>query len=272
MVKTGHTILQIFGISIRIAPSWLLIAALITWSLAEHSLPAQAPDHEFAAYLLAALATMVLFFASLLMHELAHALVAKSFGLNVPSITLFLFGGVAELGDEPDTPGDEFWIAIAGPIMSFVLAIGFWFLSTIGSFFLGPLALAMLFYLAAINLVLAVFNLLPAFPLDGGRVLRAYLWARHGDVLRATEQSARMGEFLAFGLIGLGLLGLFQGAQLGGAWQIMIGLFILFAARSSIETQRLKTFLGDQTVADLMTRDVITTTPDKNLSHLVNRL
>lgn len=272
MFKNSHTILDVFGIPIRIAPSWILIAALITWSLTEHSLPALAPDQPFAAILLAAIVAMLLFFSSLLLHELAHAMVAKSFGIDVPSITLFLFGGVAELGDEPDTPHNEFWIAIAGPVMSFVLAIMYWSLWSMGSVFLGPLELAVLFYLALINLVLAVFNLIPAFPLDGGRVLRAVLWARHGDILKATEQSARMGEFLAFALIGLGLLGLFQGAQMAGAWQILIGIFILLAARSCLENQRLKSYLGDMTVAKLMTQDAITTSPDTTLSHLVNRV
>lgn len=273
MFQNSHTVLHIFGIQIRIAVSWLLIAALITWTLAQHVFPTQIPGQTQAAYLLLSFVTMLLFFGSLLLHELAHAVVAKGFGIDVPSITLFLFGGVAELGQEPDTSTHEFLVAIAGPAMSFVLAFSFWLLSVISIFFsLGPAWLATLSYLALINLVLAIFNLLPAFPLDGGRILRAFLWARSGDILSATKTAGRMGEILAFCVIGLGLLGLFQGAQLGGAWQIMIGIFILLAAQSSVSAQKMKTFLGDQTAVDLMTRDAVSVSPDVTLSELVNQL
>lgn len=271
MFKNSTTVLRIFDIQINLAASWFLIAALIAWSLADQVFPAEVPGLAPALYLLLGAAGMVLFFASLLAHELAHALVARHFGLEVPRITLFLFGGVAELGDEPDTAQHEFWIAIAGPVMSLLLAGGFWVLaalwSGVGAGLAGNVVLS---YLGSINLILAIFNMLPAFPLDGGRVLRAVLWSRSGEVWTATETATRLGEFLGLALMALGVLALFQGAQLGGAWQILIGLFIVFAARGAMESLRSKTLLDDRTVASVMTRDVLTADPDLTLADLVN--
>lgn len=273
MFQNSTTILRLFGIEIKVAASWFLIAALIMWSLADQIFPAQVPGLSSGHYLLLGTMAMLLFFVSLLLHELAHAMVAKAFGIDVPRITLFLFGGVAELGEEPGAPSHEFLIAVAGPVVSLALAIIFWFLSVLSSFSVTGTALpTVLTYLATINLVLAVFNLLPAFPLDGGRVLRALLWSRTGDILTATEKAARLGEFLGFGLMALGVLSLFQGVQLGGAWQILIGIFILFAARGAVEAQRTKTLLSDQTVADLMSQEVIIADPEMTLADLVNRI
>ena len=272
MFYNSTTILRIFGIDIRIAASWFLIAALVTWSLANQVFPVEIPGQSAGHYLLLGSATMIIFFASLLLHELAHALVARYHGIEVPTITLFLFGGVAELGEQPKTAGQEFWIAVAGPAMSLTLASIFWVLSILISLSNDVFSIqAVLGYLAKLNLVLAIFNVLPAFPLDGGRVLRAILWSRGGDVVKATEQSARLGEFLAFALMIFGLLSLFQGLQLSGAWLILLGLFILFAARGAVESLRTKTLLGGQMVADVMSSDVITTDPDVTLDDLVDR-
>ncbi|WP_165587007.1 site-2 protease family protein [Pseudaestuariivita atlantica] len=263
-----------FEIEINLASSWFLIAALITWSLAHQVFPQQIPGLSTLQYGMLGTVAMLLFFVSLLLHELAHALVARSFGLKVPRITLFLFGGVAELGDEPDTAGHEFWIAIAGPAMSLALASIFWVSSVIALLTSEDLSQVhtVLSYLATINLVLAVFNMLPAFPLDGGRVLRAAIWSRTGDILKATKTSTKFGEFLGFGLMALGVLALFQGLPLGGAWQIMIGLFIVIAAKSSLESLQTKTLLGNQRVADVMSAKVVAADPDLSLTDLVNRI
>ncbi|MEM8800951.1 MAG: site-2 protease family protein [Pseudomonadota bacterium] len=274
MFKNSTTVLKAFDIEINLASSWFLIAALITWSLADQVFPQQIPGLSTLQYVTLGFVAMLLFFVSLLLHELAHALIAKSFGLKVPRITLFLFGGVAELGDEPDTAGHEFWIAIAGPAMSLALASAFWVSSGIVLLISADLSKlhTVLTYLATINLVLAVFNMLPAFPLDGGRVLRAAIWSRTGDILKATKTSTKFGEYLGFGLIALGLLALFQGVSLGGAWQIMIGLFIVVAAKSSLENLRTKTLLGNQRVADVMSANTVTAGPDLSLTDLVNRI
>jgi len=274
MFRNSTTVLKVFDIEINLASSWFLIAALITWSLADQVFPQQIPGLPTLQYVTLSIVAMLLFFVSLLLHELAHALVAKSFGLKVPRITLFLFGGVAELGDEPDTAGHEFWIAIAGPAMSLALASVFWVSSVVVVLISAGLSQVhtVLSYLATINLILAVFNMLPAFPLDGGRVLRAAIWSRTGNVLKATKTSTKFGEYLGFGLMALGLLSLFQGVPLGGAWQIMIGLFIVVAAKSSLESLRSKTLLGNQKVADVMSANPVTVDPDLSLTDLVNRI
>lgn len=273
MFTNSTTVLKVFDIEINLASSWFLIATLITWSLADQVFPQQIPGLSTLQYVTLGIVAMLLFFISLLLHELAHALVAKSFGLRVPRITLFLFGGVAELGDEPDTASHEFWIAIAGPAMSLALASVFWVSSVIVLLISADFSQVhtVLSYLATINLILAVFNMLPAFPLDGGRVLRAAIWSRTGDILKATKTSTQLGEYLGLGLMALGLLALFQGILLSGAWQIMIGLLIVVAAKSSFESLRTKTLLGNERVADVMSRNAVTADPDLSLTDLVNR-
>lgn len=273
MFSDARTFVRVFGLDLRVDPSWLLIAALITWSLCRHIFPNTLPDQSQGTYVAMAIVAMVLFFASLLLHELAHALTARLYGVETKAITLFLFGGVAEMSEEPKRAMDEFRIAVAGPAMSLALAAFFWALASVAALAkFSPIITEVLGYLALINFVLAVFNLLPAFPLDGGRVLRAWLWQRDDDIMRATETAARVGTFFAYGLMGLGALSLFQGGLIGGLWQIMIGLFILAAARGTVETQRTTHLLGNKTVADLMTPSPVVTTPDTTLAELVNQV
>ncbi len=273
MFSNARTIVTLFGFDIRIDPSWGLIAALITWSLCQHTFPAALPGLSQWSYAAMAVLAMLLFFASLVGHELAHAVTARRFGVETRHITLFLFGGVAELAQEPTKAVHELWIAAAGPAMSFGLAFTFWTLAGAGAVLVGAgPVVAVLNYLALINLILALFNLLPAFPLDGGRILRAWLWRRSGDMLAATETAARAGTILAYGLMGLGLLGLFQGAMVSGFWQILIGVFVLAAARSSVDAQRTKSLLGDRTVGQLMTAETVIVDPKATLSALVNQV
>lgn len=258
---------------IKVDPSWLLIAALITWSLSQQFFPGVLPGASTLVYLAMAIVAMLGLFASLLLHELAHSVVARHLGVPIKSITLFLFGGVAELEGEPTSARVEFWIAVAGPAMSFCLAIGFWALEYIATWsgFSAPL-IEIISYLALINLVIALFNLLPAFPLDGGRVLRAVLWMRSGDVLSATKSAAQSGAILAYALMALGVLSLFQGAVVSGVWQIMIGGFVLLAARASYSQQLAKLAFDDLTVAALMTPNPITVDPEITLSEFVNQV
>jgi Zn-dependent protease/CBS domain-containing protein len=256
---------------IKVDPSWLIIAALITWSLSQQFFPGALPGHSPQAYLAMAIIAMLGLFASLLLHELAHSVVARHLGVPIKSITLFLFGGVAELEAEPKSGLTEFWIAIAGPLMS--LALGFWSLSGAATLTgLAPAVTSVLSYLALINLVLALFNMVPAFPLDGGRVLRAYLWHRSGDVLAATRTAARSGTFFAYFLMALGVTALFQGAIVVGLWQIMIGGFVLMAARAAYTRQLTKSVFDGHTVAGLMTRDPITAQPEMTLAAFVNQI
>jgi len=258
---------------IKVDPSWLLIAALITWSLSRQYFPAVLPGQTPGVYLVMAIAAMLCFFGSLLLHELAHSVVARSYGVPIKSITLFLFGGVAELEAEPQTAAVEFQVALAGPVMSLALAFGFWVLAGVVTMVSMPAPIIeVLSYLSLINLVLALFNLVPAFPLDGGRVLRAYLWHRSGDMLRATETAAKSGTVFAYVLMAFGLMALFRGATVAGLWQLLIGGFVLFAARGSYQTQLMRTTFAGKTVQSLMTANPRVAGPEMTLDDLVNRV
>jgi Zn-dependent protease len=268
----GHSVklFDLFGFEIKVDASWLLIAALIVWSLASGYLPQVLPGLGPGAYLALAIAAMLGLFGSLILHELAHSLVARHYGLGIGGITLFLFGGVAELVDEPKSAGSEFWIAIAGPVMSFVLAalFGLAAMATGAEGIVGTI----LAYLASINLVLAVFNLLPAFPLDGGRVLRAWLWHRSGDMLEATRKASGAGAILALGLMGLGLFSALSGGGIGGLWLVLIGFFVLNASRGTYQRLLMQNSLRGRRVAELMTPDPWTATPEMTLSELADRV
>ncbi|WP_300549176.1 site-2 protease family protein [Roseovarius sp.] len=273
MFSRAVKIFTLQGFDIRLDPSWLLIATLITWTLSRQYFPQVVEGQPETTYLLMALFAMLAFFGSLILHELAHSVVARFYGVKIKSITLFLFGGVAELEAEPEEASVEFWVALAGPAMSVALAAMFWFLARVGQFAgLGAPITEVLSYLGLINLVLALFNLVPAFPLDGGRVLRAYLWHRSGDVLSATKIAANSGSTFAYVLMALGLLLLFGGQTASGLWQIFIGIFLLLAARSGYEQQLMKTSLRGKTVQSLMSKNPVTCHPDITLSMLVNRI
>ncbi len=273
MFANAVKLFSINKFDIRVDPSWLIIAALVTWSLSQQVFPDALPGLSAQAYLVMAIIAMLGLFGSLLLHELAHSVVARHLGVPIKSITLFVFGGVAELEAEPKSGLTEFWIAVAGPIMSLALALGFWWLSLAAGFTgLAPAVPSVLSYLALINLVLAVFNMMPAFPLDGGRVLRAYLWHRSGDVLGATRVAARSGSFFAYLLMALGVITLFQGQIIAGLWQIMIGGFVLVAARTAFRVQLAKSVFDGQEVAALMTRDPVTASPDMTLAAFINQI
>lgn len=273
MFANSVKLFSVNNFDIKVDPSWLIIAALITWSLSQRLFPDALPGYTQGAYFTMAVVAMLGLFASLLLHELAHSVVARHLGVQIKSITLFLFGGVAELEAEPQSGLTELWIAIAGPLMSLALAFGFWSLSGAATLTgLAPAGVAVLSYLALINLVLAVFNMVPAFPLDGGRVLRAYLWHRSGDVLAATRTATRSGTFFAYFLMALGVTALFQGAIVAGLWQIMIGGFVLMAARAAYTNQLAKSVFEGHKVAALMTRDPITVQPEMTLAACVNQI
>lgn len=273
MFTNAVKLFSINHFDIKVDPSWLIIAALVTWSLSQQYFPNAVPGATSNAYLLMALIAMLGLFASLLLHELAHSVVARHLGVPIKAITLFLFGGVAELETEPTSGITEFWIALAGPVMSLALAFGFWCLAQVALISAAaPAFVEVLSYLALINLVLALFNMVPAFPLDGGRVLRAYLWYRSGDVLAATRTAARSGTFFAYFLMALGIIALFQGALVAGLWQLMIGGFLLMAARSSYTSQLARTVFEGRTVDALMTRDPVTVGPEMTLTTFVNQV
>ncbi|MGH9026175.1 MAG: site-2 protease family protein [Acidimicrobiia bacterium] len=230
-MRTSIRLGRFFGIPVGLSWSVLLIAGLLTLSLGTALLPDSAPGASDAAYFFAAAVAAVLFFGSLLAHELAHAVVARRNGVEVEGITLWLLGGVARLGSEARSAGAELRIAAVGPGMSFALAVGFGVAAIAADTLLLPaLAVAVLGWLALINAALAVFNLLPAAPLDGGRILTGVLWAGHGDPYRARETAARAGRVVGFGLIAFGVLGLLTPIPFGGPWTALVGWFIVTTA------------------------------------------
>jgi Zn-dependent protease len=223
---------RIAGIPVGASWSALLIAGLIAWSLAGSLLPAEVPGLAPAAYWLAGLAGAGLFLGSLLAHEIGHALVARRAGLSVRGITLWLLGGVALLEDEPTTPGDELRVALVGPAVSLALAVVFGLAAVAGSLAALPAAaVTVVAWLAVANAALALFNLLPAAPLDGGRVLRGLLWRRHGSRVRASVTATKAGVWVGAGLVAYGLIGTFTGWGIGTLWTALVGWFLMGAAR-----------------------------------------
>jgi Zn-dependent protease/CBS domain-containing protein len=264
----GFTLFRDAGIQIRIDPSWFLIFLLIAWSLAVGYFPRGVPDQHPIGYAIAGVLAALLFFASLLLHELAHSLVARAYGFSVPTITLFLFGGASHMAREPDRPGQEFWIAVVGPLASFAVGALFLVLSGIVT---TPLILARgIAYLGWINIALGVFNLLPGMPLDGGRILRAAVWRWTGSRRRASHVASLAGQGLAIGLVALGALQIFEGALLGGIWLILIGLFARSLAQASHQGTMLRHSLEGVSVADAMVRDVVRVSPDLPVARFVD--
>ncbi len=230
----GFKIGRLFGIDLRVHASWFIIAALVTWTLYASALPMDFPRMADPERLAMAAGIMLLFFASLLAHEMAHSLVALRRGIPVRRITFFLFGGMAQTERDSRTPGEEFLIAIAGPAASFALAAAFF-----GSWLAGarwgwpaPL-LGAAGYMAALNLVLGTFNLIPGFPMDGGRVLRAAIWKATGNVTLATRWASRVGVWLSMALVAYGVWEVFRGQVMSGMWMVLIALFVRNAAKTS---------------------------------------
>jgi Zn-dependent protease len=248
-------IARVIGIPIHLHFSWLIIFGLIVWTLSTGYFPAQYPNLPPSSYWAKGLVASLLFFVSILLHELGHAAVALRHGLRTRSITLFIFGGVAQLEKDPKDGRAEFWIAAAGPLVSLALAGLFYTCATLP--FVGPSAAGVAKYLALINLVLALFNLVPAFPMDGGRLLRGALWGSLGKA-RATRIASGAGTFFAFFLIVSGVFSLLRGDSLGGVWYILIGWFIKDASAASYQQVRLDETLRGVTVSDAMLEAVVT--------------
>ncbi|HTV66080.1 MAG TPA: site-2 protease family protein [Bryocella sp.] len=249
---------RVKGIAIGLHYSWFIIAFLIALSLIGHFHEIM-PQWSNAVVWTAAVITAVLFFVTLLLHELAHSLLAKSKGLRVQSITLFALGGVSQIEQESPDAKTEFWVAIVGPLSSLAIGVVCLLLARLAGWSRGveaqtPVA-AVLLWLGYINFMLAVFNMIPGYPLDGGRVLRAIIWWINGNAVRATELAARIGQVIAVLFIFFGLYQFFVGRNFGGLWIAFIGWFLLDAARSSYVQVEFMEVLRGRKVADLMDRN-----------------
>jgi Zn-dependent protease len=261
---------KVGGIPISVHASWLAIYALITWTLAVGYFPRALPDLGPAAYWMHGLVAALLLFVSVLVHELAHSLVATAYGLSVRGITLHVFGGVSHMEDEPPTPRAEALIAAAGPIASFAIAAGLWAVRRVGLADDGS-AGAIAGYLITVNVMVGLFNLIPGFPLDGGRLLRAVLWHFKGSLPRATYLASRVGIAFAYALMAFGVLQVFAGAFVSGMWLVLIGLFLQNAANASYAQIGLREALGRLPVSEIMARDVVAVRPDDTVESLVDR-
>ncbi len=260
---------RVWDIDIRFHASWLIILVLIALTLGSYFHAANPHWSEWTV-VWAAAATTVLFFVSVVAHELAHSLVARRHGLPVHTITLFVFGGVSELTREPDDAASEFRIAIAGPLASLVIGAIFVGLAQLGS--VHEPAVAVAGWLGWINLALAIFNLVPGFPLDGGRVLRAILWSASRNFLQATRWATRVGEGCALALILAGVVEFFRGAALDGIWLAFIGWFLLGAAEQSWRQAEAQVALGHFTVRDLETPFYARVAPEASLEAFIAEL
>jgi Zn-dependent protease/predicted transcriptional regulator len=244
---------SIRGIEIRVHWSWVVVFFFLAWTLEGGPFLSNFPEWSALQRWAGATVTTVLFFGSVLAHELAHAIVAQRFGIKVPTITLFAFGGVAAIASEMRSAGQEFRVAVAGPLMSWaigLLSAGGWWLTQ------GTAPGTVLGYLAITNIVLGVFNLLPGIPLDGGRVLRAAVWAKTRNIMRATRVAARGGSVVAYGLVALGFLVLFTPMRTSGVWYVVIGFYLRSTARSSY-----REMMSDLVLRDIPARDLMLTPP-----------
>jgi Zn-dependent protease len=257
------------GIRIRVDQSWFIAFFLFALTLSVGYFPLQVPDYPRYTYWIAGTVSSLALFACVLLHELSHCWVARRLGVGVRQISLFIFGGASEMDQTTSTPAVEFLTTIAGPLSS--MGLGFIFL-TIAYFakgFVDQIVGQTIHYLYYVNFLLAAFNLIPGFPLDGGRVLRSYLWHRTGDLRRATESATRVGEIFAMMLMGLGLISVLAMHIIPGVWLILIGLFLKSSAENECRSFQLRFGLRDMTVREIMTPAVAVDT-SMTISQFVN--
>lgn len=266
----GFHLFNLFGFEVKLDLSWLLLALLISWSLGAGWFPSEYPGLSRHAYAWMGIAVAAGVFFSIVFHEFSHSIVARYFGMSIHGITLFIFGGVAELEQEPPDPRAEFLMAIAGPISSFLLALILWLTGALAVASGWPLpVVGVVTTLALINLTVAVFNLAPAFPLDGGRMLRAVLWRARRDLRSATFTSSQIGRGFGVALMILGFFIALSGNLIGGMWWFLIGVFVRAAASSAYQQLVLKDAVSGQPVRRFMRSDPVTVEPTVSVADWV---
>lgn len=266
------SLFKLFGFEVRLDLSWLILAVLITWTLAQGVFPHYYKDLSKATYWLMGAAGALGLFISIVFHEFWHSMVARRNGLPMKGITLFIFGGVAEMGDEPPNPNAEFKMAIAGPVSSIVLGLGLYGLVFLGKGMKWPDSFnAVINYLGFINLLLAGFNLVPAFPLDGGRILRSLLWKWKNNLRWATRIASNIGSGFGIFLITMGLFSVLGGNFIGGIWWFLIGMFLKGASETSYQQVLIRKGLEGEKVRRFMNSELVTVPPDISVEELVDR-
>ena len=267
-------IARIAGIDIKIHWSWFAIFFLLTWFLATGFYSEVYETWSSTEAWVASIVTTILFFSSILLHELSHSIVARRLGLPVKDITLFIFGGVSSLGAEPSDAKQEFKVAIVGPLTSFAIGIIAGVIALIGLLndLEDTLPFAIAEYLFVINIAVGIFNMLPGFPLDGGRVLRAALWARSGNMIKATRWASTAGTVISFGLIAIGVVSILVGSFIGGVWFIVLGWVLRNSAESSYQQLVLRRALEGIKVSEMLNRGFYPAPPDMPLDEVVTSL
>jgi Zn-dependent protease/CBS domain-containing protein len=268
-VESSFTIARVRGIPIGVHYTWAIAVVLMTWSLAVGYFPSSYPGWDRPTYWIVGGASAILLFVSVVLHELCHSFVAQARGLVVNSITLFIFGGVSNIASESDDPQDEFLIAVVGPLSSLAIAGLCWLGLQLIPNDVRPLG-ALVSYLSVVNLTLAIFNILPGFPLDGGRVLRAILWGATGSMVRGTAIATVVGQVLAVGFIVYGLLQIFEGAVLSGLWIGFIGWFLNSAAEATRRQVKVEQGFKGIKVGQVMTADPPFISPALSVRELVD--
>ncbi len=267
----GVRIARFFGFEIRLDLSWFVVFLLVLWTFAQSVFPRRTPGLSSNEYILMAVSGAALFFASVLLHELAHSAMARARGIPVEGITLFIFGGIARIRSEATNPKDEFLITIVGPLSSALIGVMLLVLARMSEAVgLHRAVASVADYLALLNFILAAFNLVPGFPLDGGRLLRSLVWHVTKDVRKATRLASLTGQGFGFVMIGFGMLGLFQGFLVSGIWLIFIGWFLSQAAQASYRQLILRRILQGVQVREAMTRNPETVGSDVTLRDLVD--
>lgn len=270
MFGKGIKLFRILGFDVKIDPSWIVLAVLVAWSLSTGWFPMKLQGLSTGTYWMMGIIGAAGLFLSIIVHEFSHSLVARRGGMPMKGITLFIFGGVAEMGDEPPGPGTELKMAAAGPLASIAIALAFYGLYTVGEGgWIPEPARAVIGYLALINGLLAGFNLVPAYPLDGGRVLRAILWAIKKDIHWATRVSSSVGSAFGFFLIFMGILNVLRGNFIGGMWWFLIGMFLNGAARMSYQRLVTRRALEGERVRRFMSDNPVTVPPSMTVERFV---
>jgi Zn-dependent protease len=270
MFEKRIPLFNLFGFKVGLDITWFILAILLTWSLAEGFFPHFFEGYSKATYWWMGAAGAIGLFVSIVFHEFCHSIVARKFGLPMKGITLFIFGGVAEMSEEPQNAKSEFFMAVVGPISSVVLAGIFFLIQKLGKSINWPASInAVLLYLTWLNLLLAGFNLIPAFPLDGGRILRSILWAIKKNLRWATHVASALGGAFGLFLIILGVISFIGGAFISGLWYFLIGMFIRSASQMSYKQLLIRRALSGEPAKRFMKTEPVTVAPSISISELV---
>lgn len=267
--KAGLHLFNLVGFEVRLDPSWFILALLVCWTLAAGYFPFYFPKLTTFTYWLMAIAGAIGLFLSIVLHELCHSLVGRYYGIPIGGITLFIFGGIAHMNDMPPNPKSEFFMAIAGPLFSIAFAFILFYLFHMGIYLHWQTAITgVIQYLAMINLVVGIFNLLPGFPLDGGRVFRSLLWWWKDDVKWATDIACKGGKFFGYLLMGFGIAQFILGALIAGIWMFVLGFFIERISKMSYKELLIRQIFADESIRKYVKTDVVAVKPDMSLDEL----